>query len=405
MEKLRNREHDFSSKLRQESTIRRLKEYILWQRNLRKGRTDQSIPSFSPISVNLDLTSACNFACPYCVDSKVINRGQVLETETIEKTMDVLRSHGLLSVILIGGGEPTLHKDFGKIVRDAKKRKLQVGIVTNGSRMDRIEEVVEELEEKDWVRISIDAAREETFRDLHRPKTHEGLTRILEGAKRVKEKNLRVSTGYSFVIIWEGVEANGNRLRPNLEEISEAAELAKRYSFDYLSLKPCLVRPEDTQRESLLDKVDPIEERAIIEKIKQHLQRARDIADGKVKILESVNLQAMLSGKTQTIKEQPLTCHMQFFRTVVTPLGIFQCPAFRGVDAARIGDSSGYATEEKFRRSLEATAELIAGFNASVECKATGCFYHDTNWWLEGFINSGKDVEEIEKIEDENFFL
>jgi hypothetical protein len=271
--------------------------------------------------------------------------------------------------------------------------------------MDRIEEVVEELEEKDWIRISIDAAREETFRDLHRPKIQEGLTRILESAKRVKEKNPRVSMGYSFVIIWEGVEANGNRLRPNLEEISEAAELAGRFSFDYLSLKPCLVRLEDTQRESLLDKVDPAEEKAIVEKIKEHLQKAKNVAGGKVKILESVNLQAMLSGKTQMIKEQPLTCHMQFFRTVVTPFGIFQCPAFRGVDAARIGDSGGYATEMEFRKSLEATTELITKFNAASECKATGCFYHDTNWWLEEFINSDRDVSEIDSIEDENFFL
>ena len=124
-----------------------------------------------PISINLDLTSACNFSCPFCVDSKLINAGKSLASEKVKKTIDTLRAHGLLSVILIGGGEPTLHNGFEEIVRYIKSKGLQVGIVTNGSRLEKIEAIVEELKEKDWIRISIDAAGEEVYRDLHLPKT------------------------------------------------------------------------------------------------------------------------------------------------------------------------------------------------------------------------------------------
>ena len=405
MEKLKEREHDFSSKLRQDATLQRLKDYIQWQRNCDVNAPDRERLIFSPISINLDLTSACNFSCPFCVDSKLINAGKSLTLEEVKKTIHTLHSHGLLSVILIGGGEPTLHKDFGEIVRYIKSKRLQIGIVTNGSRLEKIEAVVEELREKDWIRISIDAAGEGVFKDLHLPKTQMTLSRILEKAKKVKKKNPVVSLGYSFVIVWEGVEINGKRLHPNMDEIARSVELAREFSFDYISFKPCLVRLNESQRETLLKNVEKTKEEEIIDKIKMHLQEAKRFAGDQVKILESSNLKAMLNQETDRIKRQPKRCHMQFFRTVVTPFGIFHCPAFRGVEEARIGDPEGYLSERKFKESLKSTAKSILTFDAEEECRDVGCFYNRTNWWLEEFIHSKEDIHELERVENDNFFL
>lgn len=405
MEKLKEREHDFNSKLRQDATLQRLKDYIQWQRGCGIDTEDRGLPIFSPTSINLDLTSACNFACPFCVDSKLINAGKSLTLEEVKKTIHTLHSHGLLSVILIGGGEPTLHKDFGEIVRYIKSKKLQLGIVTNGSRLEKIEAVAGELREKDWVRISIDAAGEEVFKALHLPKTQVTLMGILEKAKKVKKKNPVLSLGYSFVIVWDGVEINGKRLRANLDEMTGSVELAREFSFDYVSFKPCLVRWSESQRETLLKDVGKTREEEIIDQIKIHLQTARHVAEEQVKILESSNLKAMLNRETDQIKRQPKRCHMQFFRTVVTPFGIFHCPAFRGVEVARIGEPDGYLSETKFKESLERVAQSILTFNAEEECKDVGCFYNHTNWWLEEFIHSKEDVLNLEKVENDNFFL
>jgi MoaA/NifB/PqqE/SkfB family radical SAM enzyme len=405
MEKIREREHDFSSKLRQDGTLQRLKDYIQWQRKCELNAPDRGLPIFSPISINLDLTSACNFSCPFCVDSKLINAGKSLTFEEVKKTIDTLHSHGLLSVILIGGGEPTLHKEFGEIVRYIKSKRLQIGIVTNGSRLEKIEAVVEELKEKDWIRISIDAAGEGVFKDLHLPKTKVTLGRILEKAKMVKKKNPVVSLGYSFVVVWEGVEINGKRLHPNMDEMARSVELAREFSFDYISFKPCLIRLNESQRETLLKDVGKTKEEEIIDQIKVHLREAKRFAGDQVKILESSNLKAMLNQETDQIKRQPKRCHMQFFRTVVTPFGIFHCPAFRGVEDARIGEPEGYLSETKFKASLKRTAKSIVTFDAEEECKDVGCFYNRTNWWLEKFIHSKEDIHELEKIENDNFFL
>jgi wyosine [tRNA(Phe)-imidazoG37] synthetase (radical SAM superfamily) len=319
--------------------------------------------------------------------------------------MDLLCSKGLLSVILLGGGEPTLHKDFGKIVHCIKERGLQIGIVTNGSRLDKIEEIVGGLRKKDWIRISIDAAKKETFQELHRPKTEATLDGILEKARKVKERNPMVSLGYSFVVVWEGMEVNGNPLSPNIDEMVESVGQARRHSFDYISFKPCLVRLQDSQRESLLDHVKKEKEQEIIDRMKMNLERAKRIADGQIKILESVNLKAMLNEETERIKKQPRRCHMQFFRTAVTPLGIFHCPAFRGVEKAKIAENDGYLSKERFDRTLKRTTESIRTFDAEEECKVVGCFYNHTNWWLEKFIHSEREIGDIEKVEDENFFL
>ena len=405
MDKLKHKEYDFSSKLRQSSIIERLKEYITWQRNYGSGDDRNALPDFAPVSINLDLTSACNFSCPHCVDLKIINTGQYLEIEDIKRTVEILQSHGLLSIILIGGGEPTLHKDFEKIVAFIKSSGLQLGIVTNGSKLFRIANIVDLLGKEDWLRISIDAGCEETFVKSHRPKTDVTLYDILQNARDIKLRNPLITLGYSFVIVWEGIDINGHELCQNVGEMAVAAKLACEYSFDYISFKPCLIRLPDSQRESLLDKSDKSKEERITEDIKSNLQKAKDATDGKIKILESVNLRAMLENELYELKRQPKRCHMQFFNTVVTPSGVFHGPAFRGVDKAKIAESDGYTEKIKFDETQQTLAHSISTFDAGKECNVIACFYHHVNWWLEKFIHSDKNINGIEKAEDDNFFL
>jgi len=366
---------------------------------------DRALPNLGPISINLDLTSACNFACPHCVDSTIINTGESLKLEEIKLSIDILKARGLLSVILLGGGEPTLHKDFGEIVNYIKSLGLQLGIVTNGSKLGRVERVAHLLEKQDWVRLSLDAASQETFSKLHRPKTDVTLLEILRRAREVKLRNPNIFLGYSFVIMWKELTLNGHPLYPNINEMPEAVRLARKYGFDYISFKPCLIRLQESQKESLLDSIDRKKEQRIIEDIRINLHKAKSVAENKIKVLESVNLQAMMDNKVHELKRQPEICHMQFFNTVVSPSGIFHCPAFRGVENAKISESDGYGGKERFDETLQNLAHSISTFNATKECKAVGCFYHHVNWWVEKFIHSDTSVDEIEKIENDNFFL
>ncbi len=400
MDKLKHKEYDFSTKLTQRSVIERLRAYIRWQRG-----SEDAIPPYGPVSVNLDLTSACNFACPHCVDSGIINTGEQLDLTTICATVDTLRSQGLLSIILIGGGEPTLHRDFEAVVGHIKSKGIQLGIVTNGSKLNRIAGIVDSLEKEDWVRISIDAGTEETFVASHQPKIAITLAGLLMDAEALKKRNPLITLGFSFVIVWDGITVNGRPLCSNIHEMDLAASLAADHGFDYISFKPCLIRQEDTKKESLLDKTDQDAEKSIREAIERKLALARNAVEGRIRILTSVNLRALLANRLGDLKHQPGRCHMQFFSTVVTPNGIFHCPAFRGVEKAKVAGPGGYAGKTAYAETQRTLSRSIAGFNAEQECAVIACFYHHTNWWLENFLQSEKRPEDLQPAEDDNFFL
>jgi wyosine [tRNA(Phe)-imidazoG37] synthetase (radical SAM superfamily) len=405
MERMEHRVHDFSAKLRQASVIESLRRYITWQREARKSPDGPVLPKHGPLSVNLDLTTACNFSCPHCVDSRLLNTGDYLDLDTIKRSIETLQKNGLRSVIIIGGGEPTIHKNFEEIVRFIRSRGIQIGIATNGSRLDKILKVADVLEEGDWLRISIDAGKESTFFKTHRPRGRLSLETILRGAHEIKSLNPKVELGYSYVIVWEGISVNGYELSPNIEEMSQAVTLAQEYSFDYVSFKPCLLRLEGSQKESLFDTPDEKQEADVIEEIKTNLDLAKQTSSGGVKILESVNLKAMLNQKVHELKIQPEVCHSQFFRTVLAPSGIFHCPGLRGVEQGKIGDAVGYRGKANFDFTQARLEHSIRAFNARLECNVVVCFYHHVNWWIENYISSGKEVSEIREVEDNNFFL
>ena len=271
--------------------------------------------------------------------------------------------------------------------------------------LSRVAKIVDLLEKEDWLRISLDAGTEKTFINAHRPKTMVTLDEILQNAQSIKRQNPKITLGYSFVIVWEGIKLKGFELPTNINEMAQAAELAASFSFDYISFKPCLVRLETSHKESLLDKSKEEQENRIRETIELNLDKAHQCAGERLKILTSVNLRALLSQELSDLKIQPPSCHMQFFSTVVTPSGIFHCPAFRGVEKAKIAGCRGYVGEENFRLTKERLTHSLKTFDAREECKVIACFYHHVNWWIENFINSNKDINTLPATEDDNFFL
>jgi hypothetical protein len=64
--------HDFTAKLRQPSVRAHLESYVRWRKDLARARAagepDPAPPPIAPISINLDLTTACNYRCDHCID-------------------------------------------------------------------------------------------------------------------------------------------------------------------------------------------------------------------------------------------------------------------------------------------------------------------------------------------------
>jgi MoaA/NifB/PqqE/SkfB family radical SAM enzyme len=80
-----------------------------------------------PISINLDLTTACNYACDHCVDFEILNTGARYDHEKLLASLELLAKRGLKSVIVIGGGEPTTYPKFEEAMIRMKDLGLNSG--------------------------------------------------------------------------------------------------------------------------------------------------------------------------------------------------------------------------------------------------------------------------------------
>lgn len=86
----------------------------------------------------------CNFRCPFCHNSDLVLRPQVLPTFTMDYFISYLDSRkGWLEGICVTGGEPLLHDDLEALLVPIKDRDLLVKIDTNGSFPSRLEKLIQ----------------------------------------------------------------------------------------------------------------------------------------------------------------------------------------------------------------------------------------------------------------------
>ena len=379
--------HDFTAKLRQPALAGAVERYVRWRRELARARAGGGeappAPALGPVSLNLDLTTACNYRCDHCIDWDILNAEQRHREATLRTSITTLARRGLRSLILIGGGEPTLYPGFADFVRFAKAADLDVAVVSNGSRGDRLLEIAAALGVRDWIRLSLDAGSDATFRTLHRPARKDlGLDEICSWVPRIKARNPRFRVGYSFVIVWRGASRDGVALRENIHEIALAAERARHFGFDYISFKPVLERAGGGAEVMAPERAG--EARAeVVARIRAGVERARALAGDGFEVHVSTNLRVLAQGNWRDFTKQPTRCHMQAFRQVLSPTGLFNCPAHRGVEKARLANADAYAGAAAAQRTDERLARALDRFDASRECREVTCLYNGVNWWLE----------------------
>lgn len=404
--------HDFTAKLRQPEVLHTLTNYVQWRKDVRAaraaGEAEPEAPAASPISINLDLTVACNYRCDHCIDWDILNTKHRLAEDDLRASLSIMRERGLRSVILIGGGEPTLYAGFVGFVQFLKEELgLQVAVVSNGSRGDRLLEIAPFLEESDWVRLSLDSSSNELFLAMHKPQSAStNLDEICSWIPRIKAANPAPRLGFSYVIVWSGATRDDNALHENIHEIYSAAERAKNNGFDYISFKPVLERQEDGS-----EVMDPSKTAAgtaaVIKRIRAEVTRAEELATDGFEVYVSTNLRLLEDGNWADFTNQPKTCHMQALRQVLTPLGLYNCPAHRGVDKALINTKTAYATEERTCETGKGLARILDDFDASKECAQVTCLYNKVNWWVEEAIAAdGPATQVIEAgAENADYFL
>ena len=89
-------------------------------------------------------TKGCNFCCPFCHNSSLIN-GSEGEDISSDYIIEYLKKRkGILDGVCITGGEPLLHKEIEGFMREVKAMGYSIKLDTNGSNPERLKYLVGE---------------------------------------------------------------------------------------------------------------------------------------------------------------------------------------------------------------------------------------------------------------------
>lgn len=109
-----------------------------------------------PVFVQWDITNRCNLNCPHC--SSRLQSQYCFEDEwkfeNLKRVAYELKGYGIKAIEITGGGEPLIHPDFIKIAKLFLSLGFKIGLVTNGTLINK--QVARIIQKFEWVRVSID---------------------------------------------------------------------------------------------------------------------------------------------------------------------------------------------------------------------------------------------------------
>jgi len=193
-------------------------------------------------SLGVDLVpyKVCSMDCLYCevgpTTEKTLERAEYVPLEGVKGELsEFLSGKPQIDYITFSGyGEPTLFSKLGEIVRWIRENfpEYRIALITNASLLHR-DDVIEEVKGVDLILPSLDAATEETFKKLNRPVPGLTVEKIVEGIKKLKEKNKQE--------VWlETLFVKG--INDNLSEVKRLGEIVFEISPDKWQLNT-VVRP------------------------------------------------------------------------------------------------------------------------------------------------------------------
>ena len=87
----------------------------------------------------------CNFRCPYCQNSELIDYKIDDNYILKEEVFDFLKKRqGILDGVVISGGEPTVNKDLPKLIKEIRDLGFKIKLYTNGTNPQMLKELLED---------------------------------------------------------------------------------------------------------------------------------------------------------------------------------------------------------------------------------------------------------------------
>jgi sulfatase maturation enzyme AslB (radical SAM superfamily) len=124
--------------------------------------------------LHVELTNICNFSCHFCPDAAMQRPRGMISLDLAQSILDDVSHSGAVRLVLFHVmGEPTLHPHLVEIAKYAQRRKVEVCITTNGSRLQEdmltalcragVKQIIVSLQTPDAKTFAMRGAKELSF--------------------------------------------------------------------------------------------------------------------------------------------------------------------------------------------------------------------------------------------------
>lgn len=293
-----------------------LDRVFAWQRGEKPG----------PVTVEWDLTNVCSLGCQSCHFAHTHVRGpwmtrdrvkpegysetgSMADLRLVERTLGELATAGVKAIVWSGGGEPTLHPEFARIVSLAKAHGFEQGLYTLGGHVTSA--MAETLRQSlTWVVVSLDCPDAETYADekgVPASRFHDAC----EGVLRLAGGPLVV--GVSFLLH-----------AGNWHRTAEMLSLSRALGATYATFRPTI-----QTEPGHLDQ--PVTDREWVSWASVQLLNLAKQPDVEIDVERFAAYRDWSRGYD--------VCHGVKLLTQITPDGrVWVCPNRRGIEGSELGD-------------------------------------------------------------------
>ena len=283
-----------------------------------------------PINVEIDPSNACNHSCPFCISghlhlskykgTEFFNR-QMMSREILMNFAKDISTTQTKSISWTGGGEPTMNPNLKDAINYVKNNsKIEMGMFTNGSMLERFDLFETIVKSLTWIRISLDSGIAKNYNKLRVTNKSNNFDIVLKNIKKLIESKKKfksdITIGVGFVVSQD-----------NYEEIIDFAKLFKDLDVDYCQYKPEVIQVE---RNSSANKKDQISSEFWAKKVIRLLSEASEIL-GKKFQCNSYKLKDLIINKNKKYGREYKQCLGSQFQPCVGADGeVYVCTSHRG---------------------------------------------------------------------------
>jgi len=321
--------------------------------------------SSAPFAALVDLTTKCDLGCSWCIDKYVLSKNKEIPEKRMLELLEEFKALGVRSIVYFGGGEPMMYNKINEVLEKTHNLGIDYAINTNGIMLERASKTIAAT--CSWIRISLDAASEEKYKELHEGKDY--FNKIVDNIKFLN-KAKKGTTGTSFVV-----------MESNVDEICKAAKLVKSIGCDFIQFKPRYI-PNIKNERSLSKYIEDLNNR-----VKKELEKARQLEDSSFAVLVTGSMKTLLSSEPVNQRKSYTYCAAQQFVPLVTAYGVYVCPNLRGSEKGKIGDIATSSFRDIWES--EQRRKIIKQINPSKDCNLA-CLRHQINAVMNSAIESEK---------------